>query len=156
MSVPSYASWMKYTALGAFKPRSSELKAIDVLLLEHEKAKSDYGKTWNANELRIALEKWKRLPAPIGRRASATRARSSRISTSPSAVEDQPHRHGLVAGGRDGEAVAPRDTLFPRQLQHERHPERCRRLDERRYRHERRRAEARGDGFGGGWRFHER
>jgi hypothetical protein len=60
MSVPSHASWMKYTALGAFKARSSELKAIDVLLIDYEKAKSTYGKEWTANELRIALEKWKK------------------------------------------------------------------------------------------------
>jgi hypothetical protein len=60
MIIPTHQAWLKQTNAGTFKPRSSELKAIDALIDAYHKANSPYGKEWNATELRIALDKWKK------------------------------------------------------------------------------------------------
>lgn len=58
--LPTLDNWKKMTAGGTFKPRSSELKAIDAALEAYHKSNSKYNHDWYANEARIALEKWKK------------------------------------------------------------------------------------------------
>jgi hypothetical protein len=60
MAIPAYADWVKKTTLGVFAARGAELRAVDQALLEYSKATSTYAKEWTSNELRIALEKWKK------------------------------------------------------------------------------------------------
>lgn len=60
MSIPGYRAWLSKTDAGAFAVRSSELRAVDEAILAYEKAGTPYGKEWTANELRIALEIWKK------------------------------------------------------------------------------------------------
>jgi hypothetical protein len=58
VSLITHAVWMKKTSASVFGVRSKELEAIDRRLLRFERATSAYGKEWEANEVRIALDNY--------------------------------------------------------------------------------------------------
>jgi hypothetical protein len=56
VSLVKYQEWLRKTSGGTLAVRSKELEAIDKRLLRFERATSDYGKEWEANELRIEFD----------------------------------------------------------------------------------------------------
>lgn len=62
MDIPSHQDWIKQTS--AMGWRGKELEALDHRVLRYGQAVSDYGREWEANEIRIAFDAWK---AKIGK-----------------------------------------------------------------------------------------
>ncbi len=59
-SIPRLDQWKKLTSLGPLKVRSRKLRRVDCRINAYHKAISDYGKDWEAREIRIALNQWKK------------------------------------------------------------------------------------------------
>lgn len=56
MPIPSHQSWLTETKLGAMKPRSSQLKAVDDALQQYERVRNEN----NLFRIKHAFEDWKR------------------------------------------------------------------------------------------------
>lgn len=59
MTIPTLAEWKAATGLGVLSRRSNELLAIDDRIAAYHRAVSLYGRSWEAREIRIALDAWK-------------------------------------------------------------------------------------------------
>ena len=65
MTIPTLAEWKAATGLGVLSRRSDELLAIDDRIAAYHRAISGYGRSWEAREIRIALDAWKE-KRPVG------------------------------------------------------------------------------------------
>lgn len=60
MSIPTSQQWLSQTAIGVFRPRSTQMKAIDEALKRYEQARTPD----NLWKIRNALDDWKRSKGP--------------------------------------------------------------------------------------------
>ena len=68
--LPTLAEWKKSTTQGVFHKRGKHLAALDAAIDKYNQQTSDYGKKWQIEEVRIALDQWKAAKGREGKNAT--------------------------------------------------------------------------------------
>lgn len=95
MPIPSLQNWLTETKLGAMKPRSPQLKAVDDALQQYERARNEN----NLFKIKNAFEDWKRSKGPNWKTSERNRGGAvTRLDQELSKVAD--YRTHQLTGGR--------------------------------------------------------
>ncbi|MCR9245852.1 MAG: hypothetical protein NXI31_12540 [bacterium] len=57
--IPTLQDWKSATRLGPTSPRSAALRRVDAGIAAYHRARSEYGRDWEAREIRKLLREWK-------------------------------------------------------------------------------------------------
>jgi hypothetical protein len=90
MPIPAYDDWMKITALGVLKPRSSALKEIDSAIKEYWKQTAPASRRKGMSGIRLALENWIREKGPNWRNSERNKAPHRIVSELYRTVTERP------------------------------------------------------------------
>jgi hypothetical protein len=95
MPILSLQTWLTETKLGAMKPRSSQLKAVDDALQQYERARNEH----NLFKIKNAFEDWKRSKGPNWKTSDRNRGGAiTRMDQELAKVAD--YRTHQLTGGR--------------------------------------------------------
>ncbi|KAJ9451692.1 hypothetical protein DIPPA_16079 [Diplonema papillatum] len=64
LDIPTLSKWQSATSGGMLSKRGPMMKEVDKHIAKYHKATSDYGRNWEAGELRIALDAWQKKKGP--------------------------------------------------------------------------------------------
>jgi hypothetical protein len=113
MSVLPYDDWMKQTNTGFTSVRSNEVRDIDTALLAYHRATTPYGREWQTNELRIALEKWKTKQGPNWKSSERNKNKSfERLDTALPALKRRGNGYHTELEGESAENLRQAVLFF--------------------------------------------